>query len=197
MKKMMAVMLTFAVIAAGSPRVSFAGTYFHLMKASAIHQSASISIDPNGVEPTVGVTDIAIITHSTADGTIIPARWQSWLPPEDWAPLTLGGGGNPAIQNGKLAGTSVITTGMSVNIAPQIGAFAFKNVGSGSALWLQALKAAFLGYNGSGVRMGGGFAGDVARNGVIQSPKEMFPGQGLGDVLKKATRATIGFAWVW
>lgn len=174
-----------------------ATSYVRLMSASAIHQSARMLFDPNGIQPNVGVTDIAILTHSTADGSIIPKSWQSWCPPENWVPLEIGAGGNVGFTGGRLTGNAVIDAGTSLNIAPQIGSLAFNQVGDRSPPWLQAFKTAFLGYNGSGVSIGGGLAGNIVSNGIFQSAKEALPGRGFLDITKRASRVSLGYSWLW
>lgn len=188
--------LAAALVCFGSTAV--ASPYLRLMSASqGIHQSASVAIDPNGVAPTVALTDICAITHSTVDGSIIPASWQAYVPPENLCALSFGGGGKASFSGGRLTGDAVINTGASVNLAPQIGALALRGIDSSSNPIAQAVKAAFLNVNGQGVRAGGGFNGNLVKDGVFQSAKEAFPGRGPFDIAKRAVRITVGFQWVW
>lgn len=171
--------------------------YFRLMDPNHVHQSAAVLVDPNGNQPNVAVTDIAIFTHSTEDGSIIPASWQAYVPPENWSPLELGGGGSAKVYAGHLSGSAVLHIGSSVNLAPQLGALFLAKVDKTSAPALQAVKNAMLGVGGSGVRLGGGLGGTVVKDGVFQSVKEAFPGQGVVDIVKKSGRLTVGYSWVW
>lgn len=170
--------------------------YFRLLDVHAIQQSASIDIDPNGKVPTSGITDIAIMTHSTADGTIMPAFCRnSWCPPENHA-FTLGGGGNVGFTNGKLQGNSVMSGGWTVNAAPQLLGWAVQGIGNASAPWLQGLKSQILSSNGNGLRIGYSLDGNLVNNGTFIW-KQIFPGQGFGDILKNASRIKVGYYWTW
>ncbi len=182
--------LLIALFAVSLSVPSHAAPYFRLMDPSHIHQSAALLLDPNGVQPSVAVTDIAIITHSTADGSIMPVSCRATLcPPEDWVPLEIGGGGS--------LHAAVLHIGASVNVAPQLGALAFKSVSTSSPGWLQSVKAAALGQNGNGFRLGGGLLGNIVKDGVVQSAKETFPGQGVLDIIKQSGRISVGYSWVY
>lgn len=80
-----------------------------------------------------GVSDLALVTHSTKDGSIIPQSWQKYIVPEDWVPLQVGGGGS-------FTGNAVINVGSSVNLAPQVFTPLFDAVGSSSP-WVKNLKS--------------------------------------------------------
>src|SRR5579863_2153958 len=81
-----------------------ASPYYRLIGPGNIQQSASVAIGATAAP--AGVTDIGILTHSTADGSIMPQFCRStWCPPENNA-FTIGGGGNPKIVGGKLTGTA-------------------------------------------------------------------------------------------
>ena len=176
---------------------SFAAPYARPIDFSHVQQSAALDIDPNGVAPSVIMTDFALLTHSNADGSIIPKAWQSWCPPENWAILEIGFGGSAHVSGLKLAGNAIVHVGSSLNVAPQLGALILAKVDATSPTALQAVKAAMLGINGGGVRIGYGLDGDFMYDGKLQSMKEAFPGQGALDILKKASRVTVGYAWTW
>lgn len=188
----MAVLVSLIVaLAAVAPRASFAGAYFRGFDPNNIHQSAGFLLDThaNG-DPVAGVTDIALITHSTADGSIIPVTLQKWLPPENWSPLSVGAGANFKVDG-------VIDLGSSINVAPQIGALFLAAVDSSSAPWLQAVKGSLLGNLPLQTRIGYAEVLRVARAGTILPPDQMLPGRGLGDILNRAGRVNLGVAWVW
>src|SRR5438552_3585414 len=75
-------------------RSGWAGPYFHLIDPAHMQMSAGFLISPKTPSNTAGVTDLAIVTHSSADGTVVPEKWQSVLPPESWVPLQVGFGGS-------------------------------------------------------------------------------------------------------
>ncbi len=164
--------------------------YFRLLDPRHIQQSAAMLYDPAGLDNSMGVTDIAIITHSTLDGSIVPERLQGYLPPEDWSPLALGFGGS-------LRGDAVVSAGASVNIAPQIGAMLLKAVDSNSPQWAQVIKGAFLGSGNGKLRIGWAEMGTAVKAGVFQSAKEAFPGRGALDILHRAGRIEVGWAWTY
>lgn len=164
-----------------------AASYFRFIDVNHVQQSAAFLFDPNGISGSVGVTNIALITHSTTDGTIVPLALQPYLPPENWAPIEIGGGGS-------FRADAVIDAGTSVNLAPQLGALVFARVDTSSPAWLQAAKAAA---GNGGFRIGWAMAGNIVKGGIFQSAKEAFPGQGPLDVLKKGSRLMVGYSWTW
>lgn len=93
--------------------------------------AGDISAFSNGEQ--YGVTDVALITHSTKDGTIIPQSWQKYIAPEDWVPLQIGGGGS-------FQGSAIINFGSSVNLAPQVFTPLFNALGS-SKPWVNQLRS--------------------------------------------------------
>lgn len=171
--------------------------YARLMDPAHVHQSAAVLIDPNGAQPTVAVMDVCTVTHSTADGSIIPMAWRSIIPPENLCLLGIGGGGSAGWRGGRLRGSAVVDINTSVNIAPQIGALMFAGINNTSPVLFQAVKAAMLNTNGNGVRIGGGLAGNAIKDGVFQSVKEALPGRGVLDIFKQASRVNVGYSWVW
>lgn len=167
---------------------SYAGSYFRLIDPAHPQIGAGLLISPKAPLETVAVTDLALITHSTADGTIIPESWRSVLPPESWVPLQVGFGGS-------FAGEATIAPGTSANLSPVIAAMLLRGVDSNSSGWAKALKTALSG-NGQGqIRLGGALAGVVVRQGAFQSAKAAFPGQGALDIIGRAARVNVGYAW--
>lgn len=192
MKKIMWLVVMLGFSSGGA----WANPYLRLFDTHAIQQSVSLDIDPTGRKSNSVLTDIAVVTHSTADGTIMPAFCRSsWCPPEDHA-FTLGGGGNVGFTNGKLQGNSVISVGWTANVAPQLLGWAVMGIGNSSAPWLQAVKSQILSSNGNGIRLGGGLDGNLVNNGTFIW-KQILPGQGLGEIIKNAWRIKIGYRWVW
>ena len=164
--------------------------YFRPLDPAHIQQSLGMLYDPSGVNNSAGVTDIALITHSTKDGSIIPESWQGILPPENWSPLSIGFGGS-------LRGDAIVGLGASINVAPQLGALALRGVDENSPEWAKAIKNAFLGNGNGSIRIGWAEVGTVVKAGVFQSGKEAFPGQGPLDILRRAGRVEVGWAWNW
>lgn len=165
--------------------------YFRPIDFGNIHQSASSLIDPHDPGATTAlVTDIAVFTHDTKDGSIIPEGARGFLPPEDWA-FAVGGGGS-------LQKDFIVDANFTVNVAPQVGAAVFAKVGSGSPPWLQGTKALFLGTSQYGqVRLGWALAGNIVKGGVFQSACEAFPGAGILDIFNRGSRAVVGYSWEW
>lgn len=165
-----------------------AAPYFRLIDPSHPIIGAGLLIAPKDPLNTVAITDLALITHSTADGTIIPKSWQQILPPESWVPLQIGFGGS-------LRGDAVIAPGTSANIAPVLAAALLHGVDSNSAGWARAFKSALTGQGPGQLRLGGAMQGSLVKGGVFQSAKEMFPGRGIGEILGNAARIDVGYAW--
>jgi len=166
--------------------------YFRVLGFGApVQQSLSTLLDPFGLKDSAAVTDLALITHSTADGTIMPAFCQAnWCPPESWSPLAIGAGAD-------LKGNKVINVDTTVNLAPQLATLILNKVGAGSPSWLQVVKSGLAGTSAARVRIGWGELGYATRNGVFQSAKEAFPGAGALDILRQAGRVDIGVAWTY
>lgn len=165
-----------------------ASPYFRLIDPSHPHFGAGFLISPKDPTNTAGITDLAIITHSTADGTIIPATWQTIIPPESWVPFQIGFGGS-------FKGEAVVAPGTSANIAPIIASLTLRGVDQNSAGWARAVKTALMGTSGGGVRLGGSLAGVMVREGHFQSFKAAFPGQGFAEIVSNSARIDVGYAW--
>lgn len=166
--------------------------YFKVLGfGSPVEQSAALLLDPEGKQSHVAVTDIALVTHSIKDGTIMPlACRDSWCPPESWSPLSVGGGI-------AFNGDKVINLDTSVNIAPQLAALTMARVNTDSPTWLQVLKKGLDQSGAAKIRVGWAEMGYATRNGVFQSAKEAFPGCGLFDIAHRAGRIAIGVAWTY
>ncbi|MFA5936698.1 MAG: hypothetical protein WC822_02355 [Candidatus Paceibacterota bacterium] len=106
MKKLLAVLLFVPSLAVATP-------YFRLLDPAHPHVSAGIFLDPTSSVVDYG-SMIAIVTHSPADGTLIPSV------PMHWTPLAIGGG----YGNGK----GIIAFGPSFNAAPLVKAFILRGV---------------------------------------------------------------------
>lgn len=167
------------------------GHYFRLMDPHHLQISAGTLYDLHGVAPVEYVTEVAIITHSTADGTILtPAMQKAGITPEDWVPFQVGFGGSAKITGGHLSGNAITTFGTSGNACPLVLGWAVNNIGTSAPLPLQIIKAAVV---GSGItypqlKIGYVFQGQAIQDGVFQSAKEMFPGSGILDIMNRAGR---------
>lgn len=169
------------------PSITIASPYLRLFDPAHPQVGAGLLISPKTPSRTLAVTDIALVTHSTADGTIIPESWQPFLPPMAWG-LQLGVGGS-------FTGEATIAPGLSANLAPALAALALSKVDGQSAAWAQALKTALSGSSQGQLRIGGALAGIVAKEGHFQSAKAAFPGRGVGEILGNAARVDVGYAW--
>ena len=165
-----------------------ASSYFKLLDPKHPIIGTGFNISPKNGLSTTETTDVALITHSTADGTIVPQSWQSWLPPESWVPLQVGIGGS-------LQGDFVVAPGMSVNISPIIAQNLLGWIGTSSNSFLQSLKVALSGSSQGQIRLGGTFLGTLVKGGTWQSPAQAFPGRGFLDIVGNAARLNFGVAW--
>ena len=59
----------------------------------------------------------------------------------------------------------------------------------------QAVKKALEGNGKVSVRLGGSLAGYWVRDGKFQSGKQMFPGEGFGEIMGNAAMLNFGVAW--
>jgi len=114
---------------------SHASPYFRPIDISHPQVSAGAIFSASGIKQSVGVTDLALITHSTADGSIIPASLKKYLAPEDWVPLQIGAGGS-------FTGSAIVNVGASINIAPQIASLAISALGKSGSASAKALQTA-------------------------------------------------------
>jgi hypothetical protein len=167
------------------------GHYFRLADVHHLLISAGTLYDLRGLAPVEYVTTVALITHSTADGTIVPPKLQALgISPEDWVPLEVGFGGSAKITGGHLSGNAITTFGTAGNACPLVLGWAVKNIGDSAPLPLQIVKAAILGdgTDYAKLRIGYVFQGQAISDGVFQSAKEMFPGRGVLDIANRAGR---------
>jgi hypothetical protein len=102
------------------PTASAASPYFRLIDPAHPQVAAGALFDPAGLNKTYAVTSLALITHSTKDGSIVPEKWQTYLPPEAWTPLQVGGGGT--------GGEYVASVGASANFLPITQTWALKGI---------------------------------------------------------------------
>jgi hypothetical protein len=181
MKLLLASLL--ALLAASSHATPYARPF----DAKNIHQSAGCGFDTTGNSPMACTTDIAILTHDTSDGSIIPWAWQPLLPPEDWA-VSVGGGGS-------IKGEAVINASATSNVAPQLASLALKGITNSSPAWAQDVKTFAEGTGALQLRLGIGFYGNAVVQGHFQSFAAAFPGRGIGDILNRAKRLEVGVAW--
>ena len=142
-----------------------------------------------------GVTDVALITHSNGDGSIIPERLQKWgFAPEPWVPLQVGIGGelsgNAFMHVGASANVSAFVAGTIINMIGGLSNPTAKAIGKFFTDGLEVAGAGTFGFS-AGVGIDGGFV----HEGHFQSVKAMFPGRGLGQILENASAYSIGVAW--
>jgi len=141
-----------------------------------------------------GLADVAIITHSTLDGTMIPKTLQPYVPPAAWVPLQAGVGGN-------LSSRVIVHLGSSYNVGWTLATSIVKIAGLSTSPTGEAVKQLFsdgmeLGDAGTlGFYVGIGMAANVVDDGHFQSVKAMFPGQGLGPVLQNAAKYSLGLSF--
>lgn len=165
-----------------------AWTYFRPIDPHHMIVGAGFLVAPHDPLNTTAVTDLALITHSTADGTIIPESWQSIIPPESWVPLQVGFGGS-------FSGAATLSLGASANVAPVLAATLFRAVDKNSNGLAVATKTALAGSPQGGIRLGLALAGQAANEGHFQSLNAMFPGRGIGAIVGNAYRVSFGYAW--
>jgi hypothetical protein len=90
---------------------------------------------------------------------------------------------------------------MSTNLLPQVATLALGGFDKFSSPLMVAVKNALTdglalpGGSTVGFSFGIGLSGQAVKGGVFQSFNEMFPGNGLGDTLKNATRLSVGATW--
>lgn len=143
-----------------------------------------------------GVTDIALLTHSSKDGSIIPERLQEWIAPENWVPLQIGFGGD-------ITKNALMHVGASYNVGGQLAHFIVKATGSSETGVGKGINQVFQDGltlpNGSniGFALGLGLAASVVKEGHFQSVMAMFPGQGLGPILTGASCYSLGARWTY
>lgn len=108
MKYLMIALLFAAATAKATP-------YFRIMDPAHPHLSAGAFVDP--IEPgnTSAGTSLALVTHSPADGCLLPT-----FVCENWSPLTVGFSAN--------AGRALLGVGPSFNVAPVLKAGLLKVV---------------------------------------------------------------------
>lgn len=123
---------------------------------------AGLLLDPKAIAGSEGVTNVNVVTHSTQDGSIIPQAWRSWLAPEDWVPLFIGGGGS-------FQGETVIDAGASANVAPQIaGLLADAHCSSETCLAIQSVLNSNYAKSGLGFAAGPAWALRVVNGGTFE-----------------------------
>ena len=189
MKKVLVIGLMFvAGIAQAKQLLVFPDHYLRLMDIGNPIIGAGFLVSPKELDKTYGVSDVALVTHSTADGTLLPSFIQPYLPPMAWVPLHAGFGGS-------FRKEIIFDLGTSMNISPALAATIMRGIGTSSQPWLRAVKKAFECSGDVSVRIGGSLAGHLIKNGVFQSGKEMFPGRGIGEILGNASMLNFGMAW--
>lgn len=188
MNKSARVLVLVLVILSACAVRAMAKPYFRLIDLKHPVISAGFLISPKALDKTAGVTDVALVTHSSEDGTILPEFVLKYMPPVDWVPLAVGGGGD-------LRSNAVMDVGTSLNVSPAMAALLMRGIGAGSSPWAQAIKKAFECSGTTSIHLGVSLGGDLVKNGVFQSAKDMFPGQGIGEIVGNAAMLNFGVAW--
>lgn len=136
--------------------------YFRFMNGDPAHpqMSAGIQFSLNGLSQTAGITDVAIITHSTADGSILSDEMQKRIAPEDLVALQIGGG----VTVNK---TVIMNVGSSINLAPQVSALLLKGVDAANSPVLNGVKTALQAGGKASFAFGPSFAETIVRDGTM------------------------------
>ena len=188
MKKSAWVLLLVLTLMCAGAMAALATPYFRLMDPSHPVIGAGFLISPKALDKTYGVTDLALITHSVVDGTIIPESMLPYFPPVAWVPLHVGGGGS-------FKGNVIVDIGTSMNISPTVAALLLYGVDNRSQGWAGAVKRVLEGSGSVSLRIGGSLAGNLVKDGAFQSAKEMFPGAGIGEIISNNSMLNFGMAW--
>lgn len=162
-----------------------ASPYFRFVNWSHPILSAGILIDQNHPAHITGVTDVALITHSTADGTLIPLSWQGIVPPEDWVPLQFGGGYG--------GGKGIINTGTSLNMAPPLTAILLGHLKPSG--FKDALMSGFSGSGNSIFAFGPSLVATPVVDGTLLPINQWIVGRGIGAILNNSLRWEVQGAW--
>ena len=176
------------------PALASAGPYLRLID---IHHPQTDAMSLYKVEDRsflAGVTDLALVTHSNADGSLVPQSLQKYVAPEPWVPLQVGVGGS-------VTGNAFIHLGTSYNVGSQLASSIIKLTGSSG----NPTAKAFGDFMGAGLALPGGgtlgfaagvgLAAQLVQDGHFQSIPAMFPGRGPGPILVNASAYSIGLAW--
>jgi hypothetical protein len=141
-----------------------------------------------------GVADLALVTHSNADGSLVPTPLQKYIAPEPWVPLQIGFGGS-------VTKNAYIHLGTSYNVGAQLASSIIKLTGTSANPTARAVTD-FLGdglvlSGGStlGFAAGVGLAGQIVEDGHFQNVRAAFPGCGPGAILENAAAYSLGLAW--
>jgi len=137
------------------------------------------------------LVDVALITHDTIDGTVIPTSMQKYLPPSAWVPFQVGAGGS-------LSGRLILHAGMSYNVGSLLATSVIGVAGMSSSPTGINIKKFFSeglsipGVGDAGFYAGVGIAGAIVQEGHFQGIQAMFPGQGIGPILNNAAKYSLG-----
>lgn len=107
------------VILLGAPVFSEASPYFRPLELANPLWSVGVLFTPDARPVQDGFANVAVLSHSTKDGSLIPEDLQPWVPPESWA-VTLGAGGN--FQR------AVGASGVSVDLVETAQAYLFRGL---------------------------------------------------------------------
>lgn len=170
------------------------GHYFRWLDPHHLLVSAGTLYDLSGVEPVSYVTEVALVTHSTTDGSIIPPALQrAGILAEDWTPVQVGFGGSAKVVGGRLTGNALTTFGTAGNVCPWVFGWAVSHIDASSPPALQIVKAAVVGDGTSSpkLRLGYDLEAHAISGGTFQSAKEALPGRGVLDIARRASRFEV------
>ncbi len=138
--------------------------------------------------------DVPLLTHSTADGTMVPEVLRKYVAPAAWVPLQVGFGGS-------MSNRAIIHVGTSYNASAQLAhaaSAALKNrecPATKSVLSVIEKGMALPGGSTVGFAAGAGLLPEIVKEGQFQSLAGMFPGEGLGEILKNVSGLSLALAW--
>ena len=164
--------------------------YFRFMDIKRPQFSTLSLFNMSDFSPYGALADAALITHSTADGTLVPAKLQGILPPAAWVPLQVGIGGS-------LANRVILHFGTSYNVGSALATSVIKVSGLSTSPTAVAIRNLLsqgldIGSGELGFFAGVGFAGELVKDGHFQSVAGMFPGRGIGPILQGASKYSLG-----
>ncbi len=119
------------------------------------------SFSAKGLAQTQNVTMLALITHSTADGSILPQSWVDAGLADSWTPLSVGFGFG--------GGTTDVRLGCSANVSPMARNLIIKSLGYMHGPTARSLEGLFKAMpDNLTFAFGPGLGAQVIRNGVFQ-----------------------------
>lgn len=135
--------------------------YFRFLGKGNWNVGEGASFSAKGLAQTQNVTMLAIITHSTADGSILPQAWVDAGWADAWTPLSVGFGFGGGSTDARL--------GCSANVSPTARNLAIKGLGFLHSPTAKGLKELFESMpDNLTFAFGPGLGAQIIHNGVIQ-----------------------------